>query len=360
MIEMPEETGVETVETAGERATLGLLTSSMAIVGALVIGAVVLLLAGSNPLAAYGSIIDGAVGSNFALGETFARAAPLAIVGCGAAVALRAGLVTIGAQGQVILGAVGALLTAQVLEDAPAFVAVPAAAVGGALFGAAWVLIPALLRARLNVNEILSTLLFTEFAALLISYLLNDPLKPSAAITPQSDPFPDNASLGLVIDGTRFHVGVLVALGVVALYAWWVRSPGGFEYDLYGENPRLAASMGISSHRVIVRSLLISGAAAGLVGWIQVAGLLHRLYPEIASDIGFFGLVIAFVGGTRPLGILGAALLFGALRSGGLAMENAEGIPSSLSDVIQALILLGFSLRYVPRIMAFVRRSAAR
>ncbi|MXZ84574.1 MAG: ABC transporter permease [Acidimicrobiia bacterium] len=337
------------------RLTTSLSTSVLAVLIALVIGGLILLMSGENPLTAYSAMVDGAFGSSFALGETLSRAAPLAIVGYGTAVALRAGLITIGAQGQVVAGAIGALLTAQFFENAPSAVAIPAAALGGALFGMAWVLIPALLRARFNVNEILSTLLFTEFAALLIEYLLNNPLKPPTAITPQSEPYPKNGILGLVVDGTRFHFGVFAAFAIGIAFVWWIRSDRGFSYDLYGENPSLAQSLGISSNRVIINSLLISGATAGLVGWMQAAGLLQRVYVQIASDIGFFGLVVAFLGGATAGGVLVAALLFGALQSGGLAMQSSEGIPASLSDIIQALLLLGFSIRYAPQIIRLTR-----
>jgi len=341
------------------RLTMSLSTSALAVLIAVVIGGLIMLMSGENPLTAYAAMVDGAFGSNFALGETLSRAAPLAIVGYGTAVALRAGLITIGAQGQVVAGAIGALLTAQFFEGAPSAIAIPAAALGGALFGMAWVLIPALLRAHFNVNEILSTLLFTEFAALLIEYLLNNPLKPPTAITPQSEPYPKNGILGLVVDGTRFHFGVLAAFVIGIAFVWWVRSDRGFSYDLYGENPALAQSLGISGNRVIINSLLISGATAGLVGWMQAAGLLQRVYVQIASDIGFFGLVVAFLGGATAGGVLVAALLFGALQSGGLAMQSSEGIPASLSDIIQALLLLGFSIRYAPQIIRLTRRVAA-
>ena len=343
------------VGSEGRSLTTSLSTSSLAVLIAVVIGGLIMLFSGENPLTAYGSMLDGAFGSKFALGETLSRAAPLAIVGYGTAVALRAGLITIGAQGQVVAGAIGALLTAQFFETAPSAVAIPAAAIGGAIFGMAWVLIPAMLRAYFSVNEILSTLLFTEFAALLIEYLLNNPLKPPTAITPQSDPYPDNGILGLVIDGTRFHTGVFAAVIIGLAFIWWVRSDRGFSYDLYGENPNLAQSLGISSNRVIINSLLISGATAGLVGWIQAAGLLQRVYVGIASDIGFFGLVVAFLGGATAGGVLVAALLFGALQAGGLAMQSSEGIPASLSDIIQALLLLGFSIRYAPQIIRLTR-----
>ncbi len=339
-----------------ERVTMGAATSLLAVVGALLVGAVILLVSGENPITAYAAIIDGAFGDMFALGETLARATPLAIIGCGAAVALRAGLVSLGAQGQVILGAIGALVAAQALEDAPSVVAIPLVALAGAALGAAWALIPALLRAHLRVNEILSTLLFTEFAALLLEYLLNGPLKEPSAITPKSEAFPENSQLGLLVGGTRLHVGVLLAPVAAGLFALWIRSVRGFRYDLYGENPRLATSLGVSERKVIVNSLLVSGAAAGVVGWIQAAGLLDRVYVDIAEQLGFFGLVVAFLGGARPAGVLGAALLFGALQSGGLSMQSSEGIPATLSDVIQALILLGFSVRYAPSIAGLLRR----
>lgn len=345
-----------TPPSRAERVTMGAATSLLAVVGALLVGAVILLVSGENPITAYAAIIDGAFGDMFALGETLARATPLAIIGCGAAVALRAGLVSLGAQGQVILGAIGALVAAQALEDAPSAVAIPLVALAGAALGAAWALIPALLRAHLRVNEILSTLLFTEFAALLLEYLLNGPLKEPSAITPKSEAFPENSQLGLLVGGTRLHVGVLLAPVAAGLFALWIRSVRGFRYDLYGENPRLATSLGVSERKVIVNSLLVSGAAAGVVGWIQAAGLLDRVYVDIAEQLGFFGLVVAFLGGARPVGVLGAALLFGALQSGGLSMQSSEGIPATLSDVIQALILLGFSVRYAPSIAGLLRR----
>ena len=345
-------------ETAFERATIGLGTSLLAVVGALGLGAIILGGSGKNPLTAYGAILAGSFGDWFAIGETLARAAPLAVVGVGAAVALRAGVITIGAQGQLIAGSIGALTTAFLFQDAPSGVALPAAAIGGAVFGMVWVLIPALLRAHLNVNEILSTLLFNEFAFLLLAYLLNGPLKEPRAITPKSEPFPDNAALGDLVASTRLHAGVLAVVVTVLLFGLWARSTMGYRYDLYGENPRLAHSLGIPGRRIILNSLLISGAAAGLAGWLQAAGLLQRLFVDIAEEIGFFGLVVAMLGGARPVGIVAAAVLVGALQAGGLHMQATEGVPASLSDVIQALILLGFAVRYAPQIAAILRRAA--
>ncbi len=347
---------VSAPESPFERRTISLTTSLLAVLAALGLGAIILVASGINPLTAYGAIITGSFGSSFALGETLARAAPLAVVGAGAAVALRAGAITIGAQGQLVAGSIGALVTGFLFAGAPSFVAIPAAAIGGMVFGAVWVLIPALLRAYMNVNEILSTLLFNEFAFLLLAYLLNNPLKEPRAITPKSKTIPENAALGDLLGGTRLHAGVVAVAVVIALFFIWTRSVAGYRYDLYGENPQLAHSLGIPGRRVLLNSLLISGATAGLAGWMQVAGLLGRLYENIAEEIGFFGLVAAMLGGAQPLGIVAASLLVGALQAGGLHMQSTEGIPATLSDVIQALILLGFAVRYAPQITAIGQR----
>lgn len=344
------------VEAPFARKTMGFVSSMLAVLTALGIGAVILGISGENPLTTYWSIIQGSFGSSFALGETLARAAPLAVIGVGAAVALRAGAITIGAQGQLIAGALGALLTSFLFSGAPSAVAIPAAAIGGVVFGMAWALIPALLRAYGGVNEILSTLLFNEFAFLLLAWLLNNPLKAPLAITPKSDPLSENALLGNLVGGTRFHAGVLAMPVVALLFYAWGRSVAGYRYDLFGENPKLAQSLGIPGRRVLLNSLLISGATAGLAGWMQAAGLLERLYVNIAEEIGYFGLVAAMLGGARPLGILAASLLVGALQSGGLHMQATEDIPATLSDIIQALILLGFAVRYAPQITALLHR----
>ncbi len=328
----------------------------VSVIGAFVIGAVLLVAAGDDPVTAYGAMLEGSVGSSFALGETLVRAAPLAIVGLGAALALRAGIFTIGAEGQIAVGAVGAVLAALWVDSWPGALAVPVAMAAGATFGGLWALPPALLRARLGVNEILSTLLFNYFAAFLVTYLLREPLRPEGSIIAQSEAYPDDGRLGLLVAGTRLHWGVLVAVAVAVAFGAWIRSVRGFRSDVFGENPRLARQLGISPVRVVVTSMVLSGAAAGLVGWLQVAGLHGRAYVNVAEGIGFLGLVVAVLGGMRPLGVVAAAVLLSALSAGGLHMEATQEIPSTLSDVLQALVLLGVAARFAPRLWRLGRR----
>lgn len=326
----------------------------------LAVGALAMVAAGRDPVAAYAALLEGALGSRFALGETLARAAPLVVIGAGVSLALRGGVFTIGAEGQLILGALGATLASFWLKGAPAGATILAAFLMSGAFGALWALGPALLRAYLRVNEILSTLLFNYFARFLLAYLLREPLRPPNSPISQSEVLPAQAVLPRLLEGTRLHVGVLLAVVVVGGFALWVRSVPGFRVDLFGQNPTLARQLGVSPDRLVVGVMLVAGALAGFAGWAQVAGLHRRLYLEVASGVGFPGIVVAVLGGLRPLGVLSASLLLAGLQAGGVYMEQTASVPATLSDVVQALILLGFAARLGPRLWRAARGRTER
>jgi ABC-type uncharacterized transport system permease subunit len=340
----PSRVSARRTRAQGPKLVLGSLTLALAI------GAILLLLAGHDPLVAYRAMLRGALGSRFAIGETLVRAAPLAVIGVGVSVALRAGIFTIGSEGQLMMGAVGATLVSLWLPGVPSFAVIPLAAAAAGIFGALWALIPALLRAHLRVNEILSTLLFNYFAAYTLGFLLRVPLKPPNSPISQSDVLPSNAVLPMLLSGTRLHVGVVVAVAAAGVFALWVRSVSGFRTDLFGQNPKLAQHVGVSTIWTIVGVMVIAGALSGLAGWSQVAGLHRRLYVEVASGVGLLGVIVAVLGGLRPIGVLGAALLLAGLQAGGVFMEQTAHVPATLSDVVQALILLSFAARLGPRL----------
>ena len=316
----------------------------------LAVGALLLRLAGHDPVASYAAMVRGAVGSRFAIGETLVRAAPLAAIGVGVSIALRAGVFTIGSEGQLVMGAVGATLAALWLREGPPFLTISGAFVAAAVFGALWASLPAVLRARFEVNEILSTLLFNYFAAYLLGYLLREPLKPPSSPISQSEVLPPAALLPSLLPGTRLHVGVLVAIAAAGAFALWVRSVPGFRVDLFGQNSTLARHVGVSPTWTIVGVMLVAGLLSGVAGWSQVAGLHRRLYVEVASGVGYLGVLVAVLGGLRPLGVIAASLLMAALQAGGVFMEQTAHIPATLSDVVQALILLSFAARLGPRL----------
>jgi general nucleoside transport system permease protein len=297
--------------------------------------------AAANPIDALLAIGEGAFGDRYATSETLVQAAPLAIVALGVAPAVRAGVFTIGSEGQVIAGAAAA--TAIVLAVGPSggpwLLALGLA--GGVLGGAAYALPPALLRGYFGVNEVLSTFLLNYVAGFGLTWLLKTRIAAHAVVaTPHSDALPAAALLPKLVEGTRLHAGILAAPLVALILGWWLRSPRGLVYQVFASHRLLAAGLGLSEPRAVVATMIAAGAAAGFVGWLQVAGLTGTLYPSVGGGLGFSGILVAMLGGLRPLGILATALALGALTTGAQGLQTGTGVPASISIVTQGLLLI--------------------
>jgi ABC-type uncharacterized transport system permease subunit len=322
------------------RCALGLLL-------ALAVATGLVLAAHAEPIGALLAMIDGAFGSRYNIAETLVQAAPLAIVALGVAPAVRAGIFTIGSEGQLIAGAAAATAAILAIGPAPAAVLLTVGALAGAAGGAAWALIPAILRAYFRVNEVLSTLLLNYVAGYGLVWLLKSSLATHAMVaTPRSDPLPANALIPTLLDGTRLHAGVLAVPLAALLLGWWLRSPRGLVYDVFATRPALSLRLGLREPRAVITTMLVAGAAAGFVGWLQVAGLTGTLYPSVGGNLGFSGILVAVLGGLRPLGILAIALVMGALTTGANGLQMGTGVPASLSTVIQGLLLLVAALAF--------------
>jgi general nucleoside transport system permease protein len=312
--------------------------------------AVLIVLAGADPMRALQGLLDGAFGDRYAIAETIVQSVPIAIVALGVAPALRAGIFPVGSEGQLAIGAVTAAATAFAVRGAPAGVALAAGCIAGMLGGAAWALLPAILRAKLRVNEILSTLLMNYLAANLVLWLVRTVLGTAEAVaTPRSDRLPVEAIIPKLIDGTRLHWGILaVVLGAGAL-AYWIRSVRGLGYDIFATHRDLAARMGVRESTAVIGTMLVSGAASGLAGWIQVAGLQGILYPSVAGGLGFTGVLVALLGGLGPLGILVASFVMAVLTTGNNGLQTDTGIPASIAVIAQGVLLLGAALVFAAR-----------
>lgn len=321
-------------------ASARVIPALVGLIAALALVTGLVLAAGAEPLQALAGMAQGAFGDSYALAETLVTAVPLALVALGTAPALRAGIVTVGAEGQLVAGAV---LATAVLLQVPAL---PPAAflllglTAGSAGGLLYALLPAVLRAAYGVSEILSTLLLNYVAGFGLVWLLRGPLRAGVqTATPRSDALPVAALMPKVIEGTRLHWGVvLMPLAALAL-AYGLRTGGGLRTDLVATRPGLAARLGLSERRAVITTMLISGAAAGLVGWLQVAGLTGTLYPSVGGGLGFTGVLIAYLGGLRPTGILLAALVFAALQTGVEGLQTGTGVPAAIATVIQGLLL---------------------
>lgn len=301
---------------------------------------VLVVIAGSNPGEAFESIFEGSLGDTRAVGETLLRFAPLAIIALALVPSLRAGLFNIGAPGQIGMGALAAGMVSVHLAALPGPVLIVLAGVAGALAGLAWGFIPALMRARLGISEILSTLVFNFIAAGLLAYLLNGPLQGKEANLPQSETLPEKAHLPILISGSRADVAILIVPVVFAALVLYMRTRSGYRLRLFSAAPRLAAQAGASERRVVMGSMLVGAAAAGVAGWMQVTGVDHIVYGNVAETIGYTGLFVALLGGLNPVGVVLAAFFLAALLQGGEAAQVGAGVSSEVVAALVGFILL--------------------
>ena len=316
------------------------LSFTIGLVVALTIGIVLLMGAGHDPLVVYERMFVAALGDPDSWAVTLNRAVPLGLAGLAVAIAGSMGLWNIGAEGQILVGAVFAAGVARVGEGWSGPVLLMAMLAGGAVGGGLWALGPAVARAKIGVNEILTTLMLNEVALRLIQWLIHGPWKdPDSYNFPLAPMLPEQGHLPTLFG--RAHIGVVVAVAVIALFAVAVnRTAWGFELRVAGSSGATARYAGISLERKILTVLMLSGAVAGLAGGIELAGTADRLTEGISNGFGFAGIIVAALALMRPSGVAAVALLFGAVQIGGQSIQTL-GVPSSVSTILQALILFG-------------------
>jgi len=312
---------------------------------ALLIGAVLLLLMGVNPIEAYASIITGVFGSKFGLAQSIIKATPLLLVGLGICIAFRASVINIGGEGQIILGALMATWFSLQFRTWPGLLLIPATLIMGFLAGAAWGFVPGILKARMGVNEILSTVMLNAIALQLMNLLLRGPLMDPAGVTAgtflaQSERFPEAVWLPRLTE-TSLHAGAILAVllaFVVYIFLW--RTSIGYRIRAVGLSPDASRYAGIPVPFYQALALTLAGGFAGLAGVVEVIGVQHRLLEGITSGYGFTGIVAALFGGLHPLGTIPASWLFGALLVGADKMQRAVQVPSALIDTILGLVVM--------------------
>lgn len=319
--------------------TLGLVCSLGA---ALLVAAVILWTQGVNPWYAYTKIFIGAFGSWYGWSETLTKAIPLLLCGLGLAVAFRALFWNIGAEGQLLLGAVAATGVALFVPVSGPLM-IPLMIGAGFLAGAAWGLIPAIFRAKLGANEIVTTLMMNYIAMEIVKYLVTGPWKGASQYGfPYTDRFPEAAQMP-VIAWTRIHYPTLV-LGLalaVLLYIFLKRTKLGYEIRAIGDNPRAARYAGMSYSRTILAAMAISGGLAGIAGVGEVAGIRHLLTtPEqISQGFGFTAIIVAWIAMRNPLAVVVSAIFMGGLLVGGDIFQTSLGLPFQTINIFNGLIL---------------------
>jgi general nucleoside transport system permease protein len=325
----------------------------------LIVGAIIMLVFGYNPISGYIALISSAFGSMQDIGGVLTQMTPLILTALGFTVASTAGFFNIGLSGQALAGWVGAVWYALSFPDMPAFVMIPSALILGTALGAVAGLIPGWLRAQFGASEVIVTIMMNYILLFLGNNILQNTMaksiKESAETTKQVG---HNASLQLkwltdLTQGSSVSTGIFIAL-IMIVVVWFVmkKTTLGFEITAVGLNPDAAEYAGVSAKRTAVVAMAISGGLAGLAGTIEGLGNYLNFFTQNSSpSIGFDGMAVALLGGGSYLGILGAAALFSVLKIGGLGMPMSSGVPFELVDIVIASIIFFVGANYLIRLI---------
>ena len=287
---------------------------------------------------AYAALINGSVGSFNSIVNTLVAATPLLLGGLSVGLAFKAGLFNIGAQGQFLMGALFAVIVGVWLRESEPLVAIPLSVAAGMLGGAIWGFIPGLLKATSGAHEVVTTIMLNFVAISILAAMVSGPLDVPGSPSPITLNV-GNAALPVIL-GRNGHLGLLFGPVMAVLYGWLLyRTTLGFEIRTVGANPEAARYAGMSPRRLIVLTMTLAGMLAGMAGAAELLGTTKHMTASYGTTVGFDAIAVALLGRTSPIGIVLAALLFGAMRSGAAAMQIQAGVPKELVDLLQATIL---------------------
>ena len=316
--------------------------SVSAVIAAILLGMVLILLMGQNPIVAFGALLEGAFGSANSFAETLVKVTPLLFTGMSYALANRCGLTNLGMEGQMYMGALTAAAVG-IYVDVPAVLHIPLCILAGFVGGGLWGLLAGWLKVQFGASEIITTVMLNTIAIYFIEFMVTDPARmmEPGGVSGQSNPLLESARLDILLPNTRAHWGIIVGLVCVVLFWLFLwRSKKGYEVRVSGFNMQAAAYSGINTSRNILLVMLLSGGVAGLAGACEVMGVQGRLYALFSPGYGYDGIAVALIGLNSPLGIVFGALLFGAFRAGGNRMQMKAYVPFSIVEVIQAIVII--------------------
>lgn len=305
------------------------------------VGTVLIWACGASPIEAYRLFFRGMFGTFSSFAEIFVKACPLILTGLGCAVAFRTGFFNIGAEGQFYAGAMGTTIVALYLPDSWGVLRIVLAMAAGFVWGGAWALIAALLKAKFNISEIIVTIMLNYIIINFLGYAVRLFLMDPSGNVPQSAKIAANARLPILISSTRFHAGILIAVCCVIL-VWFLmeKTTVGYELTVVGKNRRAASCNGISVFRSVVLSAFLSGGLAALAGGIEVLAIQKKLLEGISSNVGYTAVLIALIAANSPLGVFAAAIFYAAMQIGANSMQRQMGIPSAIVNILIGVVVV--------------------
>jgi general nucleoside transport system permease protein len=308
---------------------------------AVAIGAIVLAATGHEPLGVYRLMASEAFGGERRIAATLTAATPLLLTGLAAAVAFRSGIFNVGAEGCFYLGGIVAAVLGFTLVDWPSIMLIPVALAAAAVVGGLWLIGPGILRSRLGVDEVVTTLMLNFIAVDLTSWLVNGPLLARGSANSATAPIAAGAELPRLLPPTTLHLGFVISLALVVLYGLWSGfSVAGFRSRLVGLNARFSRAVGIDVSSIFLQMMVLSGLIGGLAGGVHTLGLVHRFVAGFSPGYGFTGIAIALLGRNSAVGIILAAIVFGALSSAGATMQLFSDVPIEIVEIMQGAVMI--------------------
>ncbi len=334
------------------------LRLAMPFVAALLVGSILLAITGRDPFSTYAELFNEALGGQSRIAATLTAATPLIFTGLATAIAFRAGVFNVGVEGSFYLGGLAAAWVGFAWIGLGGTLQMLAALGFGALVGGLWMLLPGWLRARMDVDEVVTTLMLNFIAIGIALWLVNGPLLAAGSANSATPMVLAEARLPRLIPPSTLNAGFLIGLAALVVYGVWLRlRVGGFENRLVGLNPRFARSVGISVSSVILLAIVLSGVIGGLGGATHALGVVGRFSEGFSPGYGFTGIAVALLGRNRPVGILIGALIFGALTSAGTTVQLFADIPLDLVQVLEGTVMM---LAVVEAVRWARRRRAVR
>lgn len=320
--------------------------------------AILILIAGKNPLKVYWTLISKSLLSKEGLLHTLSYASPLIMTGLALAISFKAQIINMGVEGQLYIGAFIATWAGFTFTGLPKFIHLPLCLILAMFSGSVYAYIAGVLKAFFHINEIVVTLMLNYIAIIFTRYLTSGPFKQNIGYTATARVL-DSAMLQRITQNTQLSTAIIFALALVPLF--WIiynKTKLGFEINFIGKNIGFADATGMNVKKKILIIMLISGAVAGLAGSTEILGVYRRFTPDFSSNpgLGWDGMLVALLGGNNPIGVFVAAIFFGALKYGSTTLQTFEGVPYDIINVLQSLIILFLSIRFIKENPAVIKR----
>lgn len=333
------------------------LETVLAILAAMIIGAIVIALIGQSPIDSYVQLFKGAFNGSFAFGTTLEKFVPLLLAALAFAVSAKINVFNVGVDGQLYLGAMAAAWVGFTFTDLPSAVHIPLAFLAGMIAGALFAFVPAWLKVKFGVNEVLSTILLNYVAQYLTSYLVNNPFSAGKGLA-QSHDVAESARLTFFMPPSRANTGLFIAIAVLIIVILIFKyTTFGYQLRNVGSNPDFTEYIGVNPTRRILMGMMLSGAIAGIAGTIEVLGIHGMFLDNFSAGIGFDGMLASVIAGNNFIGIIFISFFIASLKSGALAMERFTGVPKSLIDAIIALFILFATMQGLFRFISNRRKK---